>query len=469
MKAHEYNDQSILSIGPFTVTFVKTKHPVPCYGMRIEADGKSLFYTADSAFLESFVPFGRNVDLLLCECNFYGNMDASDAGHMTSLDAGKLAHEANVKKLILTHLPHFGELDQLVTEAKSIYKGKVELARKDMEIIYLGGENMLFIDNKGITDPRINLAIEEYALKNLDINESYLLFYINQPSIIIGKNQNTIEEINTDYVEKQGLHVVRRLSGGGAVYHDLGNLNFSFITKDDGESFHNFKKFTEPVVTALHKLGVKAELSGRNDIIAEGRKISGNAQFSTKGRMFSHGTLLFDSEMENVVSALNVKKDKIESKGIKSIRSRVANISEFLSKKMTIEEFRSTLLDFIFDDNNVEEYILTEEDWKKIHELSKERYQNWDWNYGKSPKFNLQHSNRFPIGQIDVRLEVNKGIIENCKIYGDFFGVGNIEEIEEKLTGTRYERKEIAQSLEGVDIPHYFGNITREEFLDLVY
>ncbi|MHA7136211.1 lipoate--protein ligase [Rossellomorea arthrocnemi] len=328
---------------------------------------------------------------------------------------------------------------------------------------------MLFIDNKGITDPRINLAIEEYALKNLDINESYLLFYINEPSIIIGKNQNTIEEINTDYVEKEGLHVVRRLSGGGAVYHDLGNLNFSFITKDDGESFHNFKKFTEPVVTALHKLGVKAELSGRNDIIAEGRKISGNAQFSTKGRMFSHGTLLFDSEMENVVSALRVKKDKIESKGIKSIRSRVANISEFLSEKMTIEQFRSTLLDYIFDGSDVEEYVLTEEDWKNIHELSKERYQNWDWNYGKSPKFNLQHSHRFPVGSVDVRLDVNKGKIENCKIYGDFFGVGNVEDIEEKLIGTRYERKDIARALEGVDIQHYFGNVTKDEFVDLVY
>ncbi|MGM0753374.1 MAG: lipoate--protein ligase [Bacillota bacterium] len=328
---------------------------------------------------------------------------------------------------------------------------------------------MLFIDNKGITDPRINLAIEEYALKNLDINESYLLFYINEPSIIIGKNQNTIEEINTDYVEKQGLHVVRRLSGGGAVYHDLGNLNFSFITKDDGESFHNFKKFTEPVVTALHRLGVKAELSGRNDIIAEGRKISGNAQFSTKGRMFSHGTLLFDSEMENVVSALRVKKDKIESKGIKSIRSRVANISEFLSEKMTIEQFRSTLLDYIFDGSDVEEYVLTEEDWKNIHELSKERYQNWDWNYGKSPKFNLQHSHRFPVGSIDVRLEVNKGKIDNCKIFGDFFGVGNVDDIEEKLIGTRYERKDIARAMEGVDIQHYFGNVTKDEFVDLVY
>ncbi|MEW4308735.1 lipoate--protein ligase [Rossellomorea marisflavi] len=328
---------------------------------------------------------------------------------------------------------------------------------------------MKFIDNKGITDPRINLAIEEYALKNLDIDESYLLFYINEPSIIIGKNQNTIEEINTDYVEKQGLHVVRRLSGGGAVYHDLGNLNFSFITKDDGDSFHNFKKFTEPVIEALNKLGVKAELSGRNDILAEGRKISGNAQFSTRGRMFSHGTLLFDSEMENVVSALRVKKDKIESKGIKSIRSRVANISEFLEGKLTIEEFRSTLLKYIFNDSDVEEYVLTDEDWDRIHALSKERYQNWDWNYGKSPSFNLQHSHRFPVGQIDVRLEVRKGTIENCKIYGDFFGVGNVDEIEEKLTGTRYERSEIEHVLEDMDIQHYFGKVTKEEFIDLVY
>ncbi|SFA79779.1 MULTISPECIES: lipoate--protein ligase [unclassified Bacillus (in: firmicutes)] len=329
---------------------------------------------------------------------------------------------------------------------------------------------MLFIDNKGITDPRINLAIEEYCLKNLDINETYLLFYINEPSIIIGKNQNSIEEINTEYVESNGIHVVRRLSGGGAVYHDLGNLNFSFITKDDGESFHNFRKFTEPVIEALKKLGVNAELSGRNDILAEGRKISGNAQFSTKGRMFSHGTLLFDSEIEHVVSALNVKKDKIESKGIKSIRSRVANISEFLSDKITIEEFRTLLLKNIFEGSEeIPEYVLTEEDWEKIHALSKERYQNWDWNYGKSPKFNLQHSHRFPVGQIDVRLEVNKGTVENCKIYGDFFGVGDVTEIEDKLTGIRYEKASIDAALEDANIPHYFGNITKEDFLNLIY
>ncbi|MFB5937161.1 lipoate--protein ligase [Peribacillus frigoritolerans] len=329
---------------------------------------------------------------------------------------------------------------------------------------------MLFIDNKGITDPRINLAIEEFALKHLNIDETYLLFYINRPSIIIGRNQNTIEEINSDYVDKKGITVVRRLSGGGAVYHDLGNLNFSFITKDDGDSFHNFKKFTQPVVETLEKLGIHAELSGRNDILAEGKKISGNAMFSTKGRMFSHGTLLFQSEMDHIVSALKVKKDKIESKGIKSIRSRVGNIADFLKEPMSVEEFRSFLLQNIFKDNGkVTEYVLTEADWEKIHEISEDRYQNWEWNYGKSPKFNLQNSHRFPVGSVDIRLEVNRGIIENCKIYGDFFGVGEVADIERKLTGIRYEKEAISRVLDEIDVRHYFGNVTKEEILALIY
>ncbi|WP_409291753.1 lipoate--protein ligase [Peribacillus sp. SCS-37] len=329
---------------------------------------------------------------------------------------------------------------------------------------------MLFIDNKGITDPTINLAIEEYALKNLDIDETYLLFYINEPSIIIGKNQNTIEEINKDYVEENNIHIVRRLSGGGAVYHDTGNLNFSFITKDDGESFHNFRKFTEPVVEALRSLGVNAELSGRNDLVAEGRKISGNAQFSTRGRMFSHGTLLFNSEVEHVVSALNVKQEKIASKGIKSIRSRVANISEFLTEPMSIEDFRATLLKSIFGGSEeITEYVLTEKDWAAIRELSQERYRNWDWNYGRSPKFNLQRTHRFPVGGIDVRLEVNKGKIEECTIFGDFFGVGDVTDIQSRLSGIRYEKSDITEALADIDIKHYFGNITKDEFINLVY
>lgn len=330
---------------------------------------------------------------------------------------------------------------------------------------------MFFVDNKGITDPRVNLAIEEYLLKNMDVEkDSFLLFYINQPSIIIGKNQNTIEEINTDYVEDNDIIVVRRLSGGGAVYHDLGNLNFSFITKDDGNSFSNYKKFTQPVVDALAKMGVNSELSGRNDILAEGRKVSGNAQFATKGRIFSHGTLMFDTEIDAVVSALKVKKDKIESKGIKSVRSRVANISEFLKEPMTVEEFRKAILVSIFGgEENIQYYELTEQDWENIYALSKERYQTWEWNYGKSPRFNIQKTHRFPSGSIDIRLEVNKGMIEEATIFGDFFGVGDVEEVVEKLIGVPYSRESIGQALVDIDIPTYFGGITKEDFLHLIY
>ncbi len=331
---------------------------------------------------------------------------------------------------------------------------------------------MLFIDNKGITDARVNLAIEEYILRNLDIDESYLLFYINAPSIIIGKNQNTAEEINQEYVDENGIHVVRRLSGGGAVYHDLGNLNFSFITKDDGESFHNFQKFTEPVVKALQSLGVNAQLTGRNDIESDGRKISGNAQFSTKGRMYSHGTLLFDTHMEDVVAALNVKQEKIQSKGIKSVRSRVANIKEFLKEDMTIEEFKKILLLSIFatdDVSKVPTYELTEEDWEKIHQLSKERYQTWDWNYGKSPAFNVQHAHRFPGGRIDLRLNVVKGIIEDCRIYGDFFGLGEISDIEQALIGVKYNRAEVAEALTMMEGNKYLGTVEKDEFLDVIF
>lgn len=250
----------------------------------------------------------------------------------------------------------------------------------------------------------------------------------------------------------------------------MNNLNFSFLTKDDGNSFHNYKKFTQPVVDALAKLGVNAELSGRNDILAEGRKVSGNAQYSTRGRMFSHGTLMFNTDVDAVASALKVKKDKIESKGIKSVRSRVGNISDYLKEPMTVEQFRMEILKSIFGgEENIQYYNLTDEDWEKIHQISKERYQTWEWNYGKSPRFNIQKTNRFPSGSIDIRLEVNKGIIEEAKIFGDFFGVGDVEEIEKRLIGTKYDRSSIDIALESIDIPHYFGGVTKEEFLKLIY
>ncbi|RYG72627.1 lipoate--protein ligase [Lentibacillus lipolyticus] len=331
---------------------------------------------------------------------------------------------------------------------------------------------MKFIDNKGITDPMVNLAIEEYILQNFGEKDTYLLFYINRPSIIIGRNQNSVEEINTDYVDENGIKVVRRLSGGGAVYHDEQNLNFSFITKDDGESFQDFAKFTQPVVDALNKLGVPAEMKGRNDLAVEGRKISGNAMFATKGRMFSHGTLMLDSEIENVVAALNVNKEKIESKGIKSIRSRVANISEYLDEKITMEAFKELILKHIFDVEDVKDvprYELTEADWEEIYKISENRYQKWEWNFGRSPKFNVQTSHKFDGGLVDVRLDVKNGMIENCKIYGDFFGLGEISELEDKLIGVRHERKAIDEALADVDVSYYLGKISKEDFVGLLY
>ncbi|WP_240416893.1 lipoate--protein ligase [Paenibacillus periandrae] len=329
---------------------------------------------------------------------------------------------------------------------------------------------MLFIDNKDITDPAVNLALEEYSLRNLPMDDSYLLFYINEPSIIIGKNQNTIEEINTDYVEQQHLHIVRRLSGGGAVYHDLGNLNFSFLMKDDGNSFHNFAKFTRPVIEILHRLGVEAVLTGRNDIQVGEQKISGNAQYISKGRMFSHGTLLFNSAMENVASALKVKPIKIESKGIKSVRSRVANISDFLREPLTIKQFRDILLQQLFDCSlaDVPQYHLTEDDWAAVHKLADERYRSWDWNYGRSPKSNIQNTFKFPSGIIDVRLNVIQGKIASIHIFGDFFGTHDVSELEQHLTGIQYEQQAIFNVLNSIDIHHYFGNLTTQQFMALL-
>lgn len=329
---------------------------------------------------------------------------------------------------------------------------------------------MIFIENEGITDPHTNLALEEYALRHFDEAKNYLLFYINEPSIIIGRNQNTLEEINHEYVEEKGIHVVRRISGGGAVYHDFGNLNFSFITDYDKQSLNNFKKFTGPVIKVLQDMGVDAEMSGRNDILANGKKISGNAQFSSARRMFSHGTLLYDSDLSEVGKALHVKMSKIASKGHKSVRSRVANISEFLDSPLPIETFRSQVLHGLYENRtNFSTYHLTEEEWEGVFKLRDSKYGTWDWNFGHSPKFNIQRNRRFPIGEIDLRLDVEKGIIKNMKIYGDFFGKEPVHTLEERFKNLRYHPEDIDKAMKGVDVEAYFGKVGKKEFTDLVY
>jgi lipoate---protein ligase len=325
---------------------------------------------------------------------------------------------------------------------------------------------MIFVDNEGTTDARLNLAIEEYLLERVEGVEDILLFYVNAPSVIIGRNQNTLEEINPEYVAQHGIQVVRRLSGGGAVYHDLGNLNFSFITRNLNESVADFKKFTAPVVRALNQLGVPAELGGRNDLLVDGKKISGNASFRTKRGVVSHGTLLYDADLDHLTDALKVKAGKIESKGIKSVRSRVTNIRPYLPEPMPLHQFRQRLLESIFEgERPIPQYHLDGKDWAAIRQLAESRYYTWDWNYGRSPDFNLRQTQRFPFGEIDAWIDVQRGRIKSVKFYGDFFGQDCLAELEQRLVGLRYRADEVWAGLDGFDpSPCFGGELTREEF-----
>jgi lipoate-protein ligase A len=330
---------------------------------------------------------------------------------------------------------------------------------------------MLFVDNAGITDARLNLALEEHVLRNRMVDDDLLLFYVNAPAIIIGRNQNTIEEINSDVVAARGIRVVRRVSGGGAVYHDLGNLNFSFMTRDVHARFNRYDLFNRPVVEVLRELGVPAEIGGRNDILANGRKISGNAQFATAGRMFSHGTLLLDSNLDDVTAALRPKPGKVESKGVKSIRSRVANISEFLAAPLTVDELRSRILERIFgtrDRAAIPTLSIGDDDWTAAHELLERRYGSWDWNFGENPPSNVQRVQRFPAGEIDARLDVHGGRITGIRFFGDFMGRSEVSDLEARLRGLIYDRDTIAAALSGVDLREYFGEIADDDVLALL-
>ncbi|AUN03197.1 lipoate--protein ligase [Clostridium botulinum] len=323
---------------------------------------------------------------------------------------------------------------------------------------------MQFLINRS-TNPFFNLALEEYLLRNVDIKEDYFILWQNEPTIVIGKHQNTLKEINMNFVKDNNINVVRRNSGGGAVYHDLGNINFTFITKYNEKHLLDFKTFTNPVVYSLGKLNVKAELSGRNDILIDGRKISGNSQHIYKDRFLHHGTLLFNSELENLVKALNVDNDKILSKGIESIKSRVTNIKEHVKEDISMEKFKEILIEniFIWNKNSLKEYNLTNDHINDIEKLMEEKYMTWQWNYGHSPEFNYRNSKRFQGGKLEVLLNIVEGHINECKIYGDFLGLMDVSEIEKRIIGIKYGEEYIDEFLREIDIKKYFGTLCFDE------
>lgn len=319
------------------------------------------------------------------------------------------------------------------------------------------------------TDAAFNLAAEQYVFDSLPRDRMYFLLWQNRSAVIIGKYQNTLAEINRPFVEQRGIQVVRRLSGGGAVYHDLGNLNFTFITDAGDTETLDMKLFCAPVVRTLAALGVEASVNGRNDISIDGQKFSGNSQYLRSGRIMHHGTLLFDSDLSVVTQALRVDPAKIQAKGLKSVRSRVTNIRPHLRRDISLGDFRSELLANILCENPGTEYRFTPADLAAIETLRRERYDTWEWNYGASPPCTLLRRQRFEgCGSVEAHLDVEHGIIRSLRFLGDFFSAAEPDELAARFVGLRPEREAYAAALEGVDVSRYFLGLDREDLLALL-
>ena len=330
---------------------------------------------------------------------------------------------------------------------------------------------MIYYIESRSTDPYRNLALEQYVFDSLDKKDNYFMLWQNHNSVIVGKHQNTLEEVDEAYIREKNITVARRLSGGGAVYHDLGNINFTFISDADSTKGLDFSIFCEPIQKALLSMGVPAEISGRNDMTVEGKKFSGSAQYIKQGRIMHHGTILFDSDLGVLSKALKPGKDKIESKGIKSVQSRVTNIRPYMKTDMGINGFWKALKEEISASLGMEDLTLERGQEAAVEELRAAVYSQWSWNYGSSPPFTLRKTRRIEgCGKIDILLDIERGgKIRNIAFYGDFFGDSDPEELAGMFIGRSLEPKEIMETLNKVEVSHYFHALTNSTFLNILF
>lgn len=303
---------------------------------------------------------------------------------------------------------------------------------------------MKYIDSIS-NDIYFNLALEEYVFHNFK-DDTYFLLWDNDNSIVLGKYQNVFEEINIKAVEKMDIKVARRNSGGGTVFHDKGNLNYSIITDYDKNSFIDYDIFINPVITALNSLGIHAEKRRTSDIVIEGKKISGSAQSCKNDRILHHGTLLFNADLSMLENLLKTTDGKIESKSVKSVRSSVTNIKEHIDDNITLDDFKTLLLNSLFP-NGVQKVFLTEDQIAEVNNLVKNKYSQWQWNYGNSPEFSYEKESELLDMVINIKLHVKKGIIETCIIEGDKCPC---KDIETAAIGTRYNYNEITDKLKEI-------------------
>jgi lipoate-protein ligase A len=297
-------------------------------------------------------------------------------------------------------------------------------------------------------DPFFCLAAEEYLLKNF--SEDIFMLWQSDNTVVVGKHQNALAEINYPFVHKNGIKVARRISGGGTVFHDSGNVNFAYIKNVSSPAEISFKLFTEPVVKALAKLGIKATTSGRNDLLVEGKKISGNAEHVFKNRVLHHGTLLFNSNLETLGHSIKVIPGKYHGKAVQSNRSVVTNIFPFLKKQLSVNDFSSFLLEVQLGNLANSVYELNERDNRAIQKLVDEKFSTWNWNYGYSPKYNFNNEFLVKGKKLNVELQVEKGRIVESNCSGDFFSGLKIKTLNESLRGLRHFYPDIRQSLEKI-------------------